>query len=91
MSVKSDIEIAQAAEIRPIWEIADKLGIPADSLIPYGHDKAKINADFIKAIGKNGVGKLILVTAVSQRASFSSKLSSFLHRLMARCRSNRQL
>ncbi|TFG42183.1 MAG: formate--tetrahydrofolate ligase, partial [Chromatiales bacterium] len=39
MAVKSDIEIAQAADVRPIQEIAEKLGIPADALIPYGHDK----------------------------------------------------
>ena len=51
MAVKSDIEIAQAANIRPIQEIAEKLEIPTDALIPYGHDKAKISADFINAIG----------------------------------------
>ena len=45
MTFKSDIEIAQAAEMRPIAEIAEKLGIQADSLIPYGNDKAKITAD----------------------------------------------
>ena len=47
MSVKSDIEIAQAANLLPIQEIGAKLGIPVDALIPYGHDKAKISADFI--------------------------------------------
>ena len=65
MTVKSDIEIAQAANVRPIQEIAEKLSIPSDALIPYGHDKAKISADYIKANGKNKDGKLILVTAVS--------------------------
>ena len=54
MSVKSDIEIAQAAEVRPITEIASKLDIPQESLIPYGHDKAKINADFIKSLADKG-------------------------------------
>ena len=48
MAVKSDIEIAQAATAKPIQEIAEKLGIPTDALIPYGHDKAKIGADFIR-------------------------------------------
>jgi len=37
----SDIDIAQAAEIKPIGEIADRLGIPNDALMPYGHTKAK--------------------------------------------------
>ena len=63
--MKSDIEIAQAAMLKPIQEIADKLEIPSDALIPYGHDKAKISAEFLKKIDKNKDGKLILVTAVS--------------------------
>ncbi len=65
MIMKSDIEIAQAAKILPISEIAARLGIPSESLIPYGHDKAKIDADFIKSIGDKKDGRLILVTAVS--------------------------
>ncbi len=65
MSVKSDIEIAQAAKILPIQDIGAKLGIPADALIPYGHDKAKISADFINSHDGDKDGKLILVTAVS--------------------------
>ncbi len=65
MGQRSDIEIAQAADIRPIQEIAEKLGIPAAALIPYGHDKAKIGADFIAANGSKADGKLVLVTAVS--------------------------
>ena len=65
MAVKSDIEIAQAATLKPIEEIAGKLGIPSDDLIPYGHDKAKISRDFIKRSAQGKHGKLILVTAVS--------------------------
>ena len=65
MAVKSDIEIAQAATLKPIEEIAEILGIPSDDLIPYGHDKAKISADFIRASANHKDGKLILVTAVS--------------------------
>ncbi|MCR9113052.1 MAG: formate--tetrahydrofolate ligase, partial [Rhodobacteraceae bacterium] len=42
MSYKSDIEIAREAEKRPIQEIGDKLGIPVEHLLPYGHDKAKV-------------------------------------------------
>ena len=76
MTVKSDIEIAQAANVRPISEIADKLGIPADSLIPYGNDKAKISADFIKANGRTKNGKLILVTAVSPTPAGEGKTTT---------------
>ena len=47
MTPKTDIEIARAATLRPIADIAAKLEIPADALIPYGHDKAKIGGDFI--------------------------------------------
>ena len=65
MSVKSDIEIARAAKMLPIQEIGAKLDIPPEALIPYGHDKAKISADFIKANGRQQDGKLVLVTAVS--------------------------
>ena len=76
MAVKSDIEIAQAANVRPIQEIADKLNIPADALIPYGHDKAKISADFIKANAKAKDGKLILVTAVSPTPAGEGKTTT---------------
>ena len=65
MSVKSDIEIAQAADVRPIGEIASKLGIPPESLIPYGNDKAKIDADYIRSLDDKKDGRLVLVTAVS--------------------------
>jgi formate--tetrahydrofolate ligase len=76
VAVKSDIEIAQAAKVRPIQEIAEKLGIPTDALIPYGHDKAKIGADFIKSIGKKKDGKLILVTAVSPTPAGEGKTTT---------------
>jgi len=74
--VKSDIEIAQAAKLRPIQEIAAKLGIPSESLIPFGHDKAKIDADFIRANGENKGGKLILVTAVSPTPAGEGKTTT---------------
>jgi formate--tetrahydrofolate ligase len=49
VAVKSDIEIAQAASVLPIQDIGDRLGIPADTLIPYGHDKG----DAMNLIGKD--------------------------------------
>ena len=76
MSVKSDIEIAQAAKVLPITEIAAKLDIPAESLIPYGHDKAKINAEFIRSINDKPDGKLILVTAVSPTPAGEGKTTT---------------
>ena len=42
MSHKSDIEIAREANKKPIQEIGEKLGIPTEHLLPYGHDKAKL-------------------------------------------------
>ena len=62
---KSDIEIARAARKRPIGEIGEKLGIPGEHLLPYGHDKAKVSADFIESLADRPDGKLILVTAIS--------------------------
>ena len=76
MNVKSDIEIARAANVLPIQEIGAKLGIPADALIPYGHDKAKISADFIDANGDGKDGKLILVTAVSPTPAGEGKTTT---------------
>jgi formate--tetrahydrofolate ligase len=76
VAAKSDIQIAQAASIHPIVEIAAKLGIPADALIPYGNDKAKISADFIKANGKEKDGRLILVTAVSPTPAGEGKTTT---------------
>ena len=63
--VKSDIEIARGAKKKPIQEIGVKLGIPTEHLLPYGHDKAKISADFIASKKSGKDGKLILVTAIN--------------------------
>lgn len=64
--VKSDIEIAQAAEELPITDVAAKLGLTSQDLEPYGYDKAKVNWQAIKRSEENGhLGKLILVTSIS--------------------------
>jgi formate--tetrahydrofolate ligase len=76
MTVKSDIEIAQAASKLPIQEVAGKLDIPADALIPYGHDKAKINAEYISSRVNKKSGKLILVTAVSPTPAGEGKTTT---------------
>jgi formate--tetrahydrofolate ligase len=74
--VKSDIEIARAASKRPIQEIGAKLGIPSDHLLPYGHDKAKVSAEFIKSVAGNKNGKLILVTAINPTPAGEGKTTT---------------
>jgi formate--tetrahydrofolate ligase len=72
----SDLEIAQGAEKLPIWEIAEGLGIPADNLIPYGHDKAKVDYDFLESVRDREDGKLILVTAISPTPAGEGKTTT---------------
>ena len=76
MAVKTDIEIAREASKRPILEIGDKLGIPSESLVPYGHDKAKVSAEFIKAQQSKKDGKLILVTAINPTPAGEGKTTT---------------
>ncbi|MBO0903334.1 formate--tetrahydrofolate ligase [Jiella sonneratiae] len=76
MGQPTDIEIARAATKRPIQEIGAKLGIPAESLLPYGHDKAKVAADFIAAQGEKPDGKLILVTAINPTPAGEGKTTT---------------
>jgi len=76
VAVKSDIEIAQAATLLPIQEVAAKLGIPTEALVPYGHDKAKISAEFLASKQDEKDGKLILVTAVSPTPAGEGKTTT---------------
>jgi formate--tetrahydrofolate ligase len=73
---KSDIEIAREANIQPILEVGGKLGIPADSLIPYGHTKAKVALDYVTALDGRPRGKLILVTAMSPTPAGEGKTTT---------------
>ncbi|HVH81352.1 MAG TPA: formate--tetrahydrofolate ligase, partial [Stellaceae bacterium] len=57
---QSDIEIAQAATMRPIGEIAAKLSIPEEALSPYGRYKAKVSLDYVDSLKDQPNGKLIL-------------------------------
>ncbi|MBB4291117.1 formate--tetrahydrofolate ligase [Rhizobium leguminosarum] len=75
-SLKSDIEIARAAVKKPIVEIGAKLGIPVEQLAPYGHDKAKISAEFIAAQAGKKDGKLILVTAINPTPAGEGKTTT---------------
>ncbi|MGO4683564.1 formate--tetrahydrofolate ligase [Hyphomicrobium sp. 2TAF46] len=76
MSVKSDIEIAREAKIKPIAEVAAKVGVPAHALIPYGWTKAKISFDYLKDIQSFSDGKLILVTAISPTPAGEGKTTT---------------
>ncbi len=72
----SDIEIARAATIKPIGEIADKLGIPNDALMPFGHTKAKVSLDHIDSLKDKPDGKLILVTAITPTPAGEGKTTT---------------
>ena len=74
--VKSDIEIARAATKKNIMEIGAKLNIPSEHLLPYGHDKAKISAEFIAAQREKKNGKLILVTAINPTPAGEGKTTT---------------
>ncbi|HQF30893.1 MAG TPA: formate--tetrahydrofolate ligase, partial [Hyphomicrobiales bacterium] len=72
----SDIEIARGAKTRPIAEIGERLGIPAESLEPYGRDKAKISAGFLAGLEARPDGRLILVTAMSPTPAGEGKTTT---------------
>ncbi|HKM64704.1 MAG TPA: formate--tetrahydrofolate ligase, partial [Acidisphaera sp.] len=75
----SDLEIARAATLRPIADIADiaaKAGIPAEALEPYGKYKAKIGFDFMRTVGSRPPGRLVLVTGISPTAAGEGKTTT---------------
>ncbi|MGB3409448.1 MAG: formate--tetrahydrofolate ligase [Jannaschia sp.] len=72
----TDIEIARAARKRPILEIGAKLGIGAEDLLPYGHDKAKLSQAFIDSTKRRANGKLILVTAINPTPAGEGKTTT---------------
>ena len=76
MGYKSDIEIAREAKMLPIQQIGAKLDIPEKDLLPFGHDKAKISAEFIKAQRDGSDGKLILVTAINPTPAGEGKTTT---------------
>src|SRR5579864_2928234 len=74
---KSDIEIAQAAAMRPIGQVAaEKLGIPDEALSLYGRYKAKISLDYIRSLAHRPNGKLILVTAITPTPAGEGKTTT---------------
>jgi len=70
--MKSDIQIAQEAELRPIQEIAAKVGLAPEDIVPYGHHKAKIPLEVARAKGGDD-GRLILVTGINPTAAGEGK------------------
>jgi formate--tetrahydrofolate ligase len=72
----TDIEIARAVRLRPMAEVAGRLGIPEQALIPFGRDKAKIDGRFIASLEGRPEGKLILVTAMSPTPAGEGKTTT---------------
>jgi len=74
--VKSDIEIARAAKLDPIVDVAKRIGINQESTFNYGHHKAKISLDFIDSLKSKPEGKLILVTAMTPTPAGEGKTTT---------------
>jgi formate--tetrahydrofolate ligase len=74
--VKSDIEIARAASMQPIVEVAKKIGIPEDAVLNYGKFKGKISLDFINTLKHKSDGKLVLVTAMTPTPAGEGKTTT---------------
>jgi formate--tetrahydrofolate ligase len=74
--VGSDIEIAREATMKPILEVGAGLGIPATSLDPYGHYKAKVSMEYIASLEDQQDGKLILVTGINPTPAGEGKTTT---------------
>jgi len=72
----SDIEIARSAKKIPVQEVAAKIGVAPENLIPYGHDKAKISAAHLASLANKPSGKLILVTAINPTPAGEGKTTT---------------
>jgi formate--tetrahydrofolate ligase len=72
----SDIEIARAAQKKPINEVGASLGIASSDLLPFGHDKAKVSQAFINSVQDRSDGKLILVTAINPTPAGEGKTTT---------------
>ncbi len=72
----SDIKIARAAHLKPISEIAEKIGVPAEGLYPYGRMIAKLETGFLSGLGERPGSKLILVTSISPTPAGEGKTTT---------------
>ncbi|MCB9949034.1 MAG: formate--tetrahydrofolate ligase [Rhodospirillaceae bacterium] len=74
--MQSDIAIARAARLDPIEQVAARLDLPADALMPYGHHIAKVTLDHLESLSDRPDGKLILVTAISPTPAGEGKTTT---------------
>ena len=74
--MKTDIQIAQEATMKPITEVAESLGISYDELELYGKYKAKITDEYLNRIQSNPNGKLVLVTAINPTPAGEGKTTT---------------
>lgn len=74
--MKTDIQIAQEANLEPIVKVAEKLQIPADDLELYGKYKAKLSEEYLERISRNPEGRLILVTAINPTPAGEGKTTT---------------
>ena len=72
----TDVEIAQSAKMKPIKEIAEKVGLDEDDLELYGKYKAKISLEAISQLKEKENGKLILVTAINPTPKLGSRIAT---------------
>jgi formate--tetrahydrofolate ligase len=72
----NDIDIARAATLAPILDVAAKVGIPQNALVPYGWTKAKVSLPFLETLKDRPDGKLILVTAISPTPAGEGKTTT---------------
>ncbi len=75
-SCSTDIEIARAASLRPIRDIAAELEIPSEDVLPFGHGKAKVSSQFTDSLSGRPDGRLILVTAVNPTPAGEGKTTT---------------
>ncbi len=76
MTVKSDIEIAREADMKPIGDVAQKISVPREALLNYGPYKAKLSSQFIDSLQDRKDGSLILVTAISPTPAGEGKTTT---------------
>jgi len=72
----SDIEIAQSTPLQPIADIAQRLGLPAQALVPYGHHKAKITLSHLRGLESLPNGRLVLVTGINPTPAGEGKTTT---------------
>ena len=74
--MKTDVQIAQESTMKPIVEVAEKLGINEDQLVQYGKHKAKISLEVLEDLKDKPDGKLVLVTAINPTPAGEGKTTT---------------